>query len=87
MSFFASAPALILRDVGLFTLGPKGVSTPGGTKVIEIGPIPPISASEYLLRVNRVGAAPGIKSPVHTHPGSEASMCWPASSARERPTE
>ena len=36
----------------LFTLGPKGASSPGGTEVAEIGPVPPISATEYLLRVN-----------------------------------
>ncbi len=28
----------------LLTLGPKGGSTPGGTKVAEIGPVPPITA-------------------------------------------
>jgi quercetin dioxygenase-like cupin family protein len=55
----------------LFTLGPKGGSSPGGTEVTEIGPIPPISASEYLLRINRTGGPPGVKTPVHTHAGSE----------------
>src|SRR5215813_9670786 len=28
----------------LFTLGPKGGSTAGGTKVAEIGPVPPLGA-------------------------------------------
>jgi hypothetical protein len=56
----------------LFTLGPKDGSTPAGAKVVEIGPLPPISASEYLLRVNRAGGAPGAKTPIHTHPGPEA---------------
>ena len=55
----------------LFTLGPKGGSSPGGAEVAEIGPIPPISASEYLLRINRTGGPPGVKTPVHTHAGSE----------------
>ena len=55
----------------LFTLGPKGGASPGGTEVTEIGPIPPISASEYLLRINRTGGPPGVKTPVHTHAGSE----------------
>src|SRR5581483_4803847 len=36
----------------LFTLGAQGGATPGGTKVAEIGPVPPLSAPEYLLRVN-----------------------------------
>ena len=58
--------------VWLFTLGAKDGSTEGGTKVVEIGPIPPVSASEYLLRVNRAGGAPGTKSSIHTHPGPEA---------------
>ena len=44
----------------------------GGTKVAEIGPVPPLSAPEYLLRVNYGHGPPGAKTPVHTHPGSEA---------------
>jgi hypothetical protein len=56
----------------LFTLGPKGASTPGGSKVAEIGPVPPVSAPEYLLRINYTGGPAGVKTPVHTHPGSEA---------------
>ena len=56
----------------LFTLGPKGGASPGGTEVTEIGPIPPISAPEYLLRINRTGGPPGVKTPVHTHAGSES---------------
>jgi len=55
----------------LFTLGPKGGATPGGSKVAEIGPVPKITASEYLLRINHTGGAPGVKTPVHSHPGSE----------------
>lgn len=56
----------------LFTLGPKGGTTAGGTKVAEIGPVPPIHAPEYLLRVNYGYGPPGAKTPVHTHPGSES---------------
>ena len=56
----------------LFTLGSKGVSTAGGTKVAEIGPVPPITAPEYLLRVNLGSGPSGSKTPVHMHPGSEA---------------
>jgi hypothetical protein len=58
--------------VWLFTLGSKGRSSPGGIKVAEIGPVPPISAAEYLLRVNIAGGPPGVRTPVHTHPGSES---------------
>lgn len=55
----------------LFTLGPKGGATDGGTKVAEIGPVPRITAHEYLLRINSTGGPPGVKTPVHMHPGSE----------------
>jgi len=58
--------------VWLFTLGAKGGSSPDGTKVAEIGPVPPFSAPEYLLRINSAGGAPGVKTRVHTHPGSES---------------
>jgi quercetin dioxygenase-like cupin family protein len=67
-----SLAAEVAGKVWLFTLGPKDGSTPGGTKVTEIGPIPPVSASEYLLRVNRAGGPPGVKTSIHTHPGPEA---------------
>lgn len=55
----------------LFTLGAKGATTPRGTRMAEIGPVPEFQAPEYLLRINLAGGPPGAKSPVHTHPGSE----------------
>lgn len=58
--------------VWLFTLGPAGGSSAGGTKVAEFGPIPRIVAPQYLLRINEVSGPPGSITPVHTHPGSEA---------------
>ncbi len=58
--------------VWVFTLGAKGGSTPGGTKVVEIGPVPEIAAPEYLLRINHGFGPPGAETPVHMHPGSEA---------------
>jgi len=66
-----SLAAEVAGKVWLFTLASKDGATPGGTKVIEIGPLPAVSANEYLLRVNRAGGPPGAKSPIHTHPGSE----------------
>jgi hypothetical protein len=57
--------------VWLFALGAKGQSSTGGTEVSEVGSVPPVSASEYLLRINIAGGPPGSKTPVHTHPGSE----------------
>ena len=41
-------------------------------KVAEIGPVPPITAPDYLLRINHAFGPPGARTPVHTHPGSEA---------------
>lgn len=71
----AAGPTALAADaagkIWLFTLGPKGGASPGGNKVAEIGPVPPISAPEYLLRINSAGGPPGEKTPVHTHPGSE----------------
>jgi quercetin dioxygenase-like cupin family protein len=55
-----------------FTLAPKGTATPGGTKMAEIGPIPPVEAPEYLLRVISVNGPRGAGSGVHMHPGTEA---------------
>ena len=60
-----SLTAEVAGKAWLFTLGPQGAATPGGTKVAEIGPVPPISAPEYLLRVNYGSGPPGAKTPVH----------------------
>jgi Cupin domain len=72
----AGGPTSLAAEVGgkvwLFTFGPKGGSSAGGSKVIDIGPIPPLAAPEYLLRINRAGGPPGAKTATHTHPGSEA---------------
>lgn len=63
--------AEVAGKVWLFTLGPKGGPSPGGSMVAEIGPVPAIDAPEYLLRINSTGGPPGVKTPVHTHAGSE----------------
>jgi hypothetical protein len=71
----AGPAALVAESAGrawLFTLGPAGESSPGGTKIAEIGPVPPVTAPEFLLRVNEASGPPGAVTPVHTHPGSEA---------------
>jgi hypothetical protein len=67
-----SLTAEVAGKVWLFTLGTKGGATLGGTKVAEIGPVPSITASEYLLRVNYGSGPPESKTPVHFHNGSEA---------------
>jgi len=58
--------------VWLFTLGPAGGSSAGGTKVADIGPLPAVVAPEYLLRINEANGPPGSITTVHSHPGSEA---------------
>jgi hypothetical protein len=58
--------------VWLFTLGPAGGSSDGGTKLAEIGPLPPIAAPVYLLRINEARGPSGSITPVHSHPGAEA---------------
>jgi len=72
----AAGPLALAAEHGgrawLFTLGPAGGATPGGTRVAEIGPVPVVPASRYLLRVNRAGGPPGAMTPVHSHSGSEA---------------
>jgi quercetin dioxygenase-like cupin family protein len=71
----ATGPTGLAAEVAgkawLFTLGPPGGSSPGGSKMAEIGPVPSITAPEYLLRIVQSGGPPGAKTPVHTHPGSE----------------
>ena len=61
----------VAGKVWLCTLGPRDSPTHGGIKVADIGPVPPITAPEYLLRLNNSGGPPGATTPVHTHPGSE----------------
>jgi hypothetical protein len=68
----ASLSAEVAGKAWLFTLGTVGGSTPGGTKVAEVGPVPPVTAPEYLLRITNSGGPPGAKTPVHAHPGAEA---------------
>jgi len=72
---YETTTALIAEVAGkiwVVTLGPKDASTPGGTKVAEIGPVPAITAPEYLLRLNYGSGPPGAKTPAHSHPGAEA---------------
>ena len=67
--------SLVAESAGkiwLFTLGPAGGSSTGGTKVAEVGPIPRVVAPQFLLRINEASGPPGSITPVHTHPGSEA---------------
>ena len=60
--------------VWLLTLGPAGGASPGTTHVADVGPLPPVQAQRYLLRVNHATGPKGSLTPVHTHAGSEAFM-------------
>jgi len=67
--------ALVAESAGkawLFTLGPRGGSSAGATKIADVGPISPVVAARYLLRINEGSGPPGSITPAHTHPGSEA---------------
>jgi hypothetical protein len=72
----AAGPTSLAAEVSgrawLFTLGAKGGTTPGANKVADVGPVPRITAPEYLLRINHAGGPPGAKTKVHSHPGSES---------------
>jgi hypothetical protein len=69
---FPSLTAEVAGKAWLFILGPKDGAAAGGAEVAEIGPVPPLSAPEYLLRVNYGHGPPGAATPVHMHPGSES---------------
>ena len=58
--------------VWLFTLGSSGNSSAKAAKIAEVGPIPRINATQYLLRINDASGPPGSVTAVHSHPGSEA---------------
>ena len=77
--------AEVAGKVWLFTLGPKGGSSAGGSRVTEIGPVPPVSAPEYLLRINHAGGPPGAKTPLHTHPAPKPFTCLPAGLGQTTP--
>jgi hypothetical protein len=71
----AAGPTSLAAEVSgkawLFTLAPKDAAGHGGKTVIDIGPVPSVTAPEYLLRINHAGGPPGAKTSVHSHPGSE----------------
>lgn len=72
----AAGPTAVVAEsagrIWLFTLGPGGGSSPGGIRVAEVGPLPVVQATQYLLRINEASGAPGSVTTVHSHPGSEA---------------
>jgi len=65
----------------LFTLGPAGGSSEGGTKVVEVGPIPRVVAAHYLLRM----APPVAPRPYTLIRVPRRTTFWPASRPSARP--
>ena len=54
----------------LFTL--RFGSDADAKEVTNIGPVPRVEASQYLVRINSAVAPVGTKTKVHTHPGPES---------------
>lgn len=50
-----------------------------------IGPLVDVSAPEYLLLISHAVAAPGAKSGVHTHPGTEAFLVLEGQLSQQTP--
>jgi hypothetical protein len=71
--------------VWLFTLGPAGGSSDGGTKMAEIGPLPSIVAPVYLLRVNEARGPSGSITPVTVTRAPRPPTCWRGSKPSGRP--
>jgi quercetin dioxygenase-like cupin family protein len=75
-AFAAAEPASLAVEAAgkVWLLRLSGPTASGGcaTTLAHIGPVAPLTASRYLLRVNRASGAPGARTPIHSHPGSEA---------------
>ena len=51
--------AEVAGKVWLFTLGPKGGSSPGGSTVAEVGPVPPIDCARVFATHQQHGRTAG----------------------------
>jgi quercetin dioxygenase-like cupin family protein len=81
----SSLVAVTAGKVWLFTLA-QASATSMGTKVAEIGPLPDVSAPEYLLRINEAVGAKGSMTPVHSHPGSETFFVIKGETSQKTPS-
>jgi hypothetical protein len=77
----ASGPTGLVAETGgkvwLFTLGPANrKGSAGGTKMAEIGPVPEVVATEYLLRVNEASGPPGSVTSVCCCPLIPGQALW-----------
>ena len=72
----AAGPTSLAAEVAglawLFTLDQDGAAGHGGTLAAKAGPVPPVNAREYLMRINHAGGPLGASTPIHMHPGSES---------------
>jgi hypothetical protein len=78
--------------IWLFTLGPMGVRSSGGTLVAEIGPVPDVpAAARYVLDINEADFGPEMKAQVarqvHRIPVPRSFTSLPANSASKLRTE
>jgi hypothetical protein len=72
----AAEPASLAVEAAgkIWLLRLSGPAASGGcaTTLARIGPVAPLTASRYLLRVNRASGAPGARTPILSLPGSVA---------------
>lgn len=61
-----------LGKIWLFTIGEAGWRPAGGVRVAEIGPLHVKSGERYTARYMEAIFNPGMRTPVHRHPGPEA---------------
>jgi quercetin dioxygenase-like cupin family protein len=61
-----------LGKIWLFTIGEAGWRPSGGVRVAEIGPLQVKSGEKYTARYMEAIFNPGMRTPVHRHPGPEA---------------
>ena len=59
----------------LFTLGAKGGSSPGGTKVAEVGPVPPSLRLSTYYELTALAVRQALKLRYTSILGPKASMC------------
>jgi len=58
--------------IWVFTIATKGTRPATAARVAEIGPLPVVSAKEYVAAYTEGTYKPGNKSDIHHHPGAEA---------------
>jgi hypothetical protein len=84
----AAGPMGLVAESGgkawLFTLGPAGGSSDGGTRMAEIGPLPPVAAPLYLLRVDEASGPPAASRPCTATRAPRPPTCWQESKASGR---